>query len=44
MNDDHTRAMALRLAAAYLEKMGWKYDHIKIAIVAREMLKELNRP
>ena len=44
MTDDHTKAEALRLAKAHLERKGWKYDHIKIAEVAREMLKELNRP
>ena len=35
---DRTKAEALRLAKAYLEKMGWKYTPEKIGKTAREIL------
>ena len=38
MSDDHTKAEALRLAKAWLEKMGWKYGPKEIGETAREIL------
>ena len=42
MSGDRTQAEALRLAKAYLEKMGWKYDAAKIGATAREILNGLD--
>ena len=38
MNDDHTKAEALRLAKAHLDKKGWKYGAKEIGEIAREIL------
>ena len=38
MSDDHTKAEALRLAKAHMEKMGWKYSPKQIGETAREIL------
>lgn len=42
MSDDHTKAEALRLAKAQLEKLGWEYTAHTIGATAREILKGLN--
>lgn len=40
---DRTKAAALNLARAHLEKMGWKYSHQKIGETAAEILNALHK-
>ena len=42
--DDRANAEALRLAQAYLEKMGWKYTPKKIGETARQILNGMKEP
>ena len=41
---DRAEAEALRLAQAYLEKMGWKYTPEKIGETARQILDAMKEP
>lgn len=43
MVGDRTQAVALRLAKAHLEKMGWKYTPGQIGATAAEILNALEQ-